>query len=158
MGANAQGVAASQIALFEAFFGTEVHAMSSHMPMRSGKAFAIESVVDTYDPLYVADIKYLSDSTQSWREGVVTDLLQEYPHIHLLTHEYIWHPDNLDWDTLLLIEAQEKFQSNWRKAIENIGRFREGLRMRNEKDAAFRERYLRGQRGGGNDKAGSNTA
>ncbi len=143
LGVDAGAVARKQIELFEAFFDTRIKAMSSHMPMRSGVTLAIDGVVDAYDPLYLVDMKYLSDSVQAWREGVVTKVLDRYPHIHLLTHEFIWHPEGLDWDTLLLIEAHEKFQGAWQRALVNIDGYRNGLRMRAKKDQEFLKRYMR---------------
>ena len=86
MGVDPLATAKAQIDLFEAFFRTKIHAMSSHMPMRSGRTFSIPGVIDTYNPMYLTEMKYISDSTQAWREGVVTDNLETYNHIHLLTH------------------------------------------------------------------------
>ncbi|NQV99741.1 MAG: hypothetical protein HQ483_08595 [Rhodospirillales bacterium] len=142
LGVDPAEVAKRQIALFESFFKTKIYAMSSHMPMRSGKTFSVGDIIDTYEPLYLKDIKYLSDSTQAWREGVVTENLDKYAQIHLLTHEYIWHPDNLDWDTLLLMDVQEKFQRMWDRALKNISTYREGLRLRKKKDLEFEKRFF----------------
>lgn len=141
-GLDPEEVAQRQIDLFEAFFNTEVHAMSSHMPMRSGRTFSLDGVIDTYDPLYMTEMKYLSDSTQAWREAVVTRLLDTYPQIHLLTHEYIWHPKGYDWETLLLIEAHQKYEALWNRSLRWIDQFREGLRMRAVKDAEFKKRFM----------------
>ncbi len=128
------------IGLIEAFFGVEIRAASPHMPMRSGRTLRIPGIVDAYDPLYFERIKYLSDSTQVWREGVVTSLLDRYDRIQLLTHEYHWTEEGLGWDELLLLEAEAKYRRLRRRAEANIERFREGLRLRAERDAAFRAR------------------
>jgi len=138
---DATAVVGAQIALFEAYFDTTVFAMSSHMPMRSGRTLTIPGVIDVYDPRYMVDIKYLSDSTQRWREGVVTDNLSRHDRIHLLTHEYIWHPLGWHWSALLFSEAQDKFQRNWRRAEASIELFGEGLQLREQKDAQFMDRY-----------------
>jgi hypothetical protein len=142
LGLDPQKTAQAQIDLFEAFFNTRIHAMSSHMPMRSGKTFSLPDVIDTYDPLFLTEMKYLSDSTQAWREGVVTRVLDQYNHIHLLTHEYIWHPGGWDWSALLFVEVQDKFQRAWKRAEGFINMYREGLRMRETKDKQFRSRYM----------------
>jgi len=142
LGLEPLATAKAQIDLFETFFRTKIHAMSSHMPMRSGKTFSIPGVIDTYDPMYLTEMKYISDSTQAWREGVVTENLSKYNHIHLLTHEYIWHPGSWDWSALLFVEVQDKFQRGWKRAENFINMYREGLRMRTEKDRQFRERYM----------------
>jgi len=132
------------IRLMEGFFGVEIRAASPHMPMRSGRTLRIPGIVDAYDPLYFERIKYLSDSTQVWREGVVTSLLDRYDQIQLLTHEYHWTEDGLGWDEMLLLEAESKYRRLKGRAEANIERFREGLRLRAERDAAFRARRRRG--------------
>ncbi len=133
----------AQIELFQTYFRTKIHAMSSHMPMRSGKTFSIPGVIDTYDPMYLTEMKYISDSTQAWREGVVTENLATYNHIHLLTHEYIWHPFGWDWSALLFTEVHDKFQRAWKRAENFINMYREGLHLRAQKDKQFKERYMK---------------
>lgn len=141
LGADVRRVLRAQVALFEAFFDTTVHAMSSHMPMRSGQTVALPGVIDVYDPRFMVDIKYLSDSTQQWREGVVTASLARHDRIHLLTHEYIWHPLGWHWSALLFAEAHDKFQRAWRRAETSIELFSDGLQLREKKDAEFMKRY-----------------
>ena len=133
-------VARRAIGLIEGFFDTEIRAASPHMPMRSGRTLGIPGIVDAYDRLYFERIKYLSDSTQVWREGVVTLLLDRYDQIQLLTHEYHWTEEGLGWNELLLLEAEHKYRRLKGRAEANIERFREGLRLRAERDAAFRAR------------------
>ncbi len=145
LGMDAAATAEAQIRLFETFFSTKVHAMSSHMPMRSGKTFSLPRVIDTYDQMFMTEMKYISDSTQSWREGVVTQNLEKYNHIHLLTHEYIWHPGGWDWSALLFVEVQDKFARAWKRAENFINMYREGLTMRAEKDRIFKERYMKAE-------------
>ena len=137
-GGDPVALAGRAIELIEGFFDTRIRAASPHMPMRSGRTLPIPGVVDAYDPLYFERIKYLSDSTQVWREGVVTSLLDRYDQIQLLTHEYHWTEEGLGWDELLLLEAEFKYQRLRRRAEANIERFREGLRLRAERDEAFR--------------------
>lgn len=138
---DAEVVVRAQIALFEAFFDTTIFAMSSHMPMRSGLTLTVPGVIDAYEPRFMVDMKYLSDSTQQWREGVVTDNLSRYDRIHLLTHEYIWHPLGWHWSALLFAEANDKFQRAWRRAEGSIELFSEGLQLREERDPLFMDRY-----------------
>ncbi|MGB0739882.1 MAG: hypothetical protein ACPGXX_07400 [Planctomycetaceae bacterium] len=140
---DAAATAEAQIRLFETFFSTKIHAMSSHMPMRSGRTFSLPGVIDTYDPMYLTEMKYISDSTQAWREGVITENLERHNHIHLLTHEYIWHPGGWDWSALLFVEVQDKFARGWKRAENFINMYREGLKMRSEKDRKFKERYMK---------------
>jgi len=137
-GGDPVDLARRSIDLIEGFFGAEIRAASPHMPMRSGRTLPIPGIVDAYDPLYFERIKYLSDSTQVWREGVVTSLLDEYDQIQLLTHEYHWTEEGLGWDELLLLEAEFKYRRLRSRAEANIERFRAGLRLRAERDAAFR--------------------
>ena len=57
-------------------------------------------------------------------------------------HEYIWHPKGHDWETLLLIEAHQKYEALWNRALGWIDQFREGLKMRPVKDAEFKKRFM----------------
>lgn len=133
-------VARRMIDLMETFWSTKVYAASPHLAMRSGRTLRIPGVVDAYDPLYFSEIKYLSDSTQVWREGVVTNLLERYHRIQLLTHEYHWSDEGHGFDVLLLREAHRKYERLYERAERNIVRFREGLRLRAERDREFRSR------------------
>lgn len=142
-GADPARLARRMIDLMEDFFATEIRAASPHMPMRSGRLLEIPGVVDAYDPLYFSEIKYVSDSTQVWREGVVTSLLDRHDRIQLLTHEYLWSEEGHGFDVQLLREAARKFERLRRRAEENIVRFREGLRLRVVRDRELRERHGR---------------
>ncbi|OIM99455.1 hypothetical protein BFR57_02500 [Idiomarina sp. MD25a] len=131
-----------QIKLFECFFNVKVHAMSSHMPMRSGKAFSIDGVIDTYDPLYLRDIKYISDSNQVWRENISTKGLLEHQQIHLLLHENTWSDDGLSIFEISLAEAFEKFQKHHTNALKYNSMVKVGLKNRAVKDNEFKKRYF----------------
>ena len=145
MGIDPKIIIKSQIQVFEDFFDTKIYATSSHLPMRSEKTISLPGVVDVYDLLYLEEMKYLSDSTQVWREGVVTKLLDKYPQIHLLMHEYIWHPKGFDWDTLQLIELQNRFNICWGKTIQTIEKYRDGIKMRKTKDKQFQEKFMKSE-------------
>jgi len=134
-------LARQMIDLMESFWSTKIHAVSPHFPMRFGRRLEIPGVVDAYDPLYFSEIKYLSDSTQVWREGVVTSLLDRYDRIQLLTHEYHWSEEGHRFDVLLLREAMQKYRRLYQRAEENIVRFRQGLSLRAERDRQFRKRF-----------------
>ncbi len=142
-GSDPVEMAKRMIDLMESYWKTKIYAASPHLPMRSGKRLEIPGIVDAYDPLYFTDIKYISDSTQMWREGVVTRLLDRYQQIQLLTHEYHWSEEGHGFDVLLLREATSKFRNLYLRAEQNIVRFREGLRMREVRDREFRERFGR---------------
>lgn len=144
--ADPTDLARRMIALIESFWSTRVWAVSPHMPMRSGRRLEIPGVVDAYDPLYFTEIKYLSDSTQVWREGVVTSLLDEHDQIQLLTHEYYWSEEGHPFDVLLLREAWNKYRKLYERAEANILKFRQGLRLRAERDRKFRQRIDRSSR------------
>lgn len=139
-GAAPAALARRMIDLMETFWSTRVHAVSPHLPMRSGRRLEIPGVVDAYDPLYFTEIKYVSDSTQVWREGVVTSLLDDHDRIQLLTHEYYWSPEGHPFDVLLLREAWRKYRRLHERAEANILKYRQGLRLRAERDEKFRRR------------------
>lgn len=143
IGADPAEVARRQIGLMESYWQTKIYAMSCHMPMRTGRTLALPGILDVYDPLFIDDIKYVSDSTQQWREGVVTSILHRYDKIHLLTHEYYWSEDGHAFDHLLRQEARRKYDELAERAEANILTFKEGLRLRAVRDAEFRRQRSR---------------
>lgn len=140
LGCDPVAAAQAQANLFEAFFQTKIYAMSSHQPMRSQMTFSLPDVIDVYDSLYMQDIKYITDSSQVWREGIVSDLLTEYDRIHFLSHEF-WSEEGHSWATLAALEAGEDFFEKKARAEDLIRRATDGLRLRREKDRQFTERY-----------------
>ena len=134
----------SQIAMLESFFSTKVSAISAHMPARSPVSVVVPHVVDVYSIPYCHAIKYVSDSLQRWREGVVTSLLEKHDKIHLLTHECNWSESGLGWDEIMLRDAQDRFDRHRSRTLETIERFREGLASRAQRDAQFMDRLLSG--------------
>jgi hypothetical protein len=139
-GADPAAVARRQIELVETYWDTKVYATSCHLAMRAGRTLELPGVVDAYDPLYVDDVKYVSDSTQKWREGVVTSLLDRYDKIHLLMHEYYWSEEGHPFDVLLLREAHGKYNELVKRAEANIATYKQGLKLRARRDAEFRRR------------------
>ncbi len=144
IGTDPAETARRQIELMESYWNTKIYAMSCHMPMRTGRTLSLPGVVDVYDPLYFDEIKYVSDSTQKWREGVVTSLLGKYDKIHLLTHEYYWSAEGHPFDLQLRLEAQSKSAELAERTEANIRMFQEGLKLRAQRDAEFRRRHRSG--------------
>jgi hypothetical protein len=136
LGANPRDVAQRQIDLMETFFRTKVYAMSSHRPMRSGVTFSIPGVVDVYDDLYVKDVKYITDSSQRWRDSVLTDLLDQHDRVHFLSHEF-WSEEGHSWATLAALEAGEELIARLERAKSLIRTAAEGVHLRGERDRAF---------------------
>lgn len=142
-GRNPVEIARRQIELMEAYWDTQVSAASCHLAMRAGRTLELPGVIDAYDPLYVDEIKYVSDSTQAWREGVVTSLLDRHDKVHLLMHEYYWSEEGHSFDVLLLREAHGKFNDLVKRAEANISTYKQGLKLRARRDAEFRRRARR---------------
>jgi hypothetical protein len=142
-GADPTIVARRQIDLMESYWQTRVYAMSCHLAMRAGRTLSLPGVLEAYAPLYFDQIKYLSDSTQRWREGVVTELLERYDQIQLLTHEYYWTEEGHSFDVELLRESVRRFNRMIARAESDIVRFKEGLRLRTLRDAEFRRHRAR---------------
>lgn len=140
-GADPIAAARRQIDLMESYWQTKVYAMSCHLAMRAGRTLRLPGVLEAYDPLYFDRIKYLSDSTQCWREGVVTELLDRYRQIQLLTHEYYWTEEGHSFEVELLREPMRKLERMVARAEADIVRFKEGLRLRAVRDAEFRRQH-----------------
>lgn len=78
----------------EALFGTQVHAVSFHMPGRRavGHIQLPEPVVNTYAPRFFEDIGYISDSNQDWRGVDPFEVLRDRVHrrLQMLVHPFWW--------------------------------------------------------------------
>ncbi len=61
------------------------------MPERVAEWVSINGLRYTYDKPYFKDIKYLSDSRNSWREGCFCKWINEVPRLQVLTHPVWWH-------------------------------------------------------------------
>jgi hypothetical protein len=55
----------------------------------SAKALGIKNYA--YDPKFTRDMKYISDSRGSWKDGCLCKLLGKYDKIQVLTHPYWWY-------------------------------------------------------------------
>lgn len=49
--------------------------------------------IDAYDPRFVADMKYVSDSAGRWRDGCACEWLDRAGNLTILTHPFWWYAE-----------------------------------------------------------------
>ncbi len=125
--------------MLEVAFGVSVHAISSHEPMRSQTAIELGGLIDTYAAPYTVTCKYLSDSTRTWREGPIEDLLPRHDRIQLLIHPIWWGEEDATWQQRLRNLAKTRATRMTEYAESDITKFSEGLRLRAARDQQFEE-------------------
>lgn len=86
----------------EQIVGRPVVGAAQHMPRRRGRDFGSESDpdraqaaglhYDAYDPIFLSNLRYISDSNQRWRQDCPHLLLPTEPRLYLLTHPLWWSP------------------------------------------------------------------
>ena len=76
-----------------------------------GKKF--QHVINAYEPAFFREIKYLSDSKGTWREGCICQWLQDssLAHFQVLTHPIWWGEREQDPNLHLQQWLKEKFLS-----------------------------------------------
>lgn len=77
---------------------TSINVVSMHRPSKFilDKNIGFENIINSYDQLFVRDIKYVSDSRMYWREDIM-DIIEnnKYNKIHILTHPF-WYSDKVE--------------------------------------------------------------
>lgn len=89
----------------EQVVGRPVLGVAQHMPRRRGRDFGTggESPApdgaqvpglryDAYDPVFLSNLRYVSDSNRRWRQDCPHLLLESEPRLYLLTHPLWWSP------------------------------------------------------------------
>lgn len=83
----------AEIKLLEKIIGTKVTSVSAHnvttglKPNHKLLKLLSKFVLDTKN----LDIKYISDSTQNWREGCMCQHMGKEDKLQILTHPFLWH-------------------------------------------------------------------
>ena len=92
--AKAEAAAERECQILAQVAGSEIESISFHRPASHlvGLAGLFAGRLHTYDPKYVKEIGYCSDSRGEWRFGppFETDAVREGRALHLLTHPIWW--------------------------------------------------------------------
>lgn len=128
-----QGVRAELAALSDAF-GVEVRTFSQHRPFSLGQS----DIADdpelaegfAYNDVFFKQMKYISDSGQSWREGDAFQHVDAARHLHVLTHPIWWTADGLDWPDCLRTVAGRESAVILDKAEALVARYGDYLKRR----------------------------
>jgi len=118
-------------------YGVDVRTFSQHRPFDFGQS----NIKDdpelakgyAYNDLFFKQMKYISDSGQSWREGDVHQHLDDpLRHLHVLVHPIWWTAEGLDWQTCLRSAAQREASVMIDKSEVLVGRYGEYLAKRGQ--------------------------
>lgn len=85
--------------ILSAICGDSIRCVSMHRPSKRTLEANIEipGIVNSYGKTFFRDFKYLSDSRRNWREPVLNIVRSgEYDRLHILTHAFWYHEDNID--------------------------------------------------------------
>tara|TARA_B100001093_G_C26832549_1_gene1016794 strand:- start:887 stop:1699 length:813 start_codon:yes stop_codon:yes gene_type:complete len=140
---NPKKIVMQIIKILEEFYKIKIHAISSHMPMRSKKILQLPNIINTYDPKYFQQIKYLSDSNQAWREGDIISNIRKYDKIHLLMHENCWSENGLHFGMIILNDVFEKFETKWKQNMQLYRQMEDGIKQREKKDRDFKNLFIK---------------
>ena len=90
------------VACLESVFGVKIRSISQHRPASSPRYSALDKeYIEAYRTELVQDIKYVSDSSQSWRDRCLCYWLDRSEQIHVLIHPFVWSADNLQYADIL---------------------------------------------------------
>ena len=115
--------------------------------MRSSISKQFDDLLDTYAPEYTVDIKYISDSIQTWREKPVEEMMPLHPRIQLLIHPRMWADTHLSWKECLKLCMSESGNVSERIVTEDIAKFTQGLMLRKERDKLFQTKLRSASKG-----------
>ena len=135
-----EDLAIAQRILLEKIFRVTVHSLSSHEPMRSQVAMELGGLLDAYASPFTVASKYISDSTRTWREAPIEEMLSRYDRIQLLIHPIWWGEEDASWQERLRDLTKVRATRQVEAVEEDIAKFSEGLRLRAARDVLFDER------------------
>lgn len=92
----------SEIQLLEKIIGKKINTVSAHNvttglePTKKLINILSKYVTDTKN----LDIKYISDSTQNWREGCMCRHVGKHEKLQILTHPFLWHDNHKTYEMI----------------------------------------------------------
>lgn len=82
----------AEVKLLSEALGKPIHGYAFHEPERTKPGAITTELYDAYDPKFVKDIKYISDSGGKWREGCACEAIKSgYKKLCILTHPMWWY-------------------------------------------------------------------
>ncbi len=89
--------------IFENIINKKISGISCHEPNNSNDEFMVTDKnirqlglkYQAYSPIFLKDMKYISDSSARWREGCMCNFIEKgTPKLCVLTHPLWWHKKN----------------------------------------------------------------
>ncbi|MFW0778065.1 MAG: hypothetical protein ACN2B6_10155 [Rickettsiales bacterium] len=124
-----EGIKREKTAL-SSMLGTDIEAISQHRPFSLGMQQQYdqpEFQYFAYHPRFTEDCKYISESSQRWREGDLIHHLPQHPRIQLLVHPVWWREQHMPWQECLQLIADNHCKYVSEKADILVGRYQDYL-------------------------------
>jgi len=101
-----------EINLIKTYFNVNIYAVSMHKPSKTllNSDVRLDKYINTYEKKFFRDLKYISDSRRTWKEGCVCKKLtpKTYPKLHLLIHPFWWVEKEISFNRRILNFVEEK--------------------------------------------------
>lgn len=111
-GLSASATIRRESAILEDRFGVRVSLVAEHNPGRVPRADPLDlgDLIDAYSPAFTAQMKYLSDSCQFWREGCVCGFIDpsRHPRLQVLVHPIWWSEEGRLADESLRAQTESR--------------------------------------------------
>jgi hypothetical protein len=131
----------SQRKILEDVVQSEIKILSLHNPVFGLPKLEFNDIVSTYEPKYLQERTYISDSSMKFRvEDPIGAIIDSSKPVHLLLHPEYWSDKESGLDEIFLLHwnrAQLELKDQYDVYLEKI---RESLIRRNELDKVFQER------------------
>lgn len=131
----------ADIAQLSKIAGTTVESASRHSPVDSPAIPDLRSVVtwDAYSGHFLREIRYLSDSNRTWREGCFCTRLERGEEMHVLTHPIWWLADGETMRGQILAVARTDAEVSLTEALRTASYYEDCLTRRAELDRRLSE-------------------
>lgn len=118
-----------QIEMLGSYMNKKISAISKHNPFGIKVDIQpIDNIMNAYATEYTKKIKYISDSSQIWREGCLCQNIDKYDRMQVLVHPEWWGDKQLSPDRILMNITDNLLQDTNRLrtlALDNLQRHRQ---------------------------------
>jgi len=124
-----------EINLVKIYFSVNIYAVSMHKPSKTllNSDVKLDKYINTYEKKFFRDLKYISDSRRTWKEGCVCKKLNPeiYPKLHLLIHPFWWVEKEISFSKRIVNFIEEKKNKTILDISSNISRAKRLLKNYN---------------------------
>lgn len=131
-----------EIRILEDTFGTEVSCVAPHLHTLSSSPLIPDSICDASSSKFSTEIKYISDSARSWREGCFCQVIGKYPRLQINIHPLWWGINGASRESIIQLSTEDKVKEildrkkRWLKFLEALSskrvKYEEIIRMQSQ--------------------------